>query len=344
MTNYIYVKTQDIAISFEDGQTILDAAEQAGFALPYSCRRGVCSSCKGGLVSGHVIVGRGSSLSGQHEDILYCLAQPRGSIEIAPKWIEARARPERRRFTAHVHRIDQPAPDVSIVHLRLPIGRRMTFRAGQYAKVFIDNGESRNYSLANPPQDNDVAIFHVRRVPGGRFSDLIMAALQQGDKLDIEFPYGLFSMTSANDVPAVMLATGTGFSSVRSMIEDLIRRRESRPVHLFWGGRTLADLYALGEVQRWADRHGWFQVTPVLSRPPAAWDGATGYVQHAALADYPDLREHEVYACGNPGMIDAARTLLTGTAELAEDNFFADPFVPAGDLVSLPYSALNPVP
>lgn len=336
MTDYIHVEGREISIPFEDGQTILDAAEKAGYALPYSCRKGVCSSCKGGLVSGELIVGRQSSLSGRHEDVLYCMARPRGTVEIAPKWIEAREAPARRRFTARVHRIDRPAPDVAIVHLRLPIGRRMPFRAGQYAKVFLEDGESRNYSLANPPHDNDVATLHVRRVPGGRFSDQRLALLERGSELDIELPYGLFSMSAQEDTPAVMLATGTGFSSIRSMVEDLVRRRERRPVHLFWGGRTMGDLYALEEVRRWAERHAWFEFTPVLSRPDAGWDGAAGHVQRAALARYPNLREYEVYACGNPGMIDDARALLTGSAGLAEDNFYADPFVPAGEPVPLP--------
>ncbi len=336
MTDHIQITGRDIAFPCEPGQTILDAAEQAGFALPYSCRKGVCSSCKGGLVSGELVVGRGSTLSGRHEDILYCTARPRGPIEIAPKWIEARTAPQRRRFTARVYRIDHPAPDVAIVHLRLPIGRRMPFRAGQYAKLFMANGDSRNYSLANPPHDNDVAVLHVRRVPGGRFSDRTLATLAQGSSIDIELPYGLFTMSGERETPAVMLATGTGYSSVRSMIADLIRRRERRPVHLFWGGRTFDDLYAAAELDRWAERHAWFTFTPVLSRPSGDWTGATGHVQLAALHCYPDLRGHEIYACGNPAMIDDARTRMTRSAGLAEDNFYADPFVPAGDPVLPP--------
>lgn len=335
-TEMIHVAGSDIAFPFEPGETVLDAAERAGFSMPYSCRKGVCSSCKGGLVAGDVITGRASRLSGRHEDVLYCNARPQGTVEIAPKWIVSSKAPDRRRFKTHVHRIEHPAKDVTILHLRLPIGRRMPFRAGQYVRVFLDDGSSRNYSLANPPHDNDMAVLHVRRVPGGRFSDRLIGTIETGGTLDIELPYGLFCLSEHAGVPAVVLATGTGFSPLCSMIEDLIRRRSGRPVHLFWGGQTLDDLYAIERVRGWAQRHAWFRFTPVLSRPHPEWSDAAAYVQQAAIARYPNLGGHEVYACGNPDMVEDARALLTASAGLAEDNFYADPFVPAGDPVPLP--------
>ena len=160
-----------------------------------------------------------------------------------------------------------------------------------------------------------------------------MVEQAQGSKLPIQ---ALVDRVTLWFVPAVMLATGTGFSPLCAMIEDLIRRRSGRPVHLFWGGRTLDDLYALDRVRRWAQRHAWFRFTPVLSRPHPEWSDAAAHVQQAAIARYPDLRGHEVYACGNPDMVEDARALMTASAGLAEDNFYADPFVPAGDPVPPP--------
>jgi CDP-4-dehydro-6-deoxyglucose reductase len=69
--------------------------------------------------------------------------------------------------------------------------------------------------------------------------------------------------------------------------------------------------------------------TPVLSRAAAAWDGARGHVQDVALAapgKVPDLGRHQVYACGSPAMVAAARAALQA-AGLPPERFHADAFV-----------------
>ena len=56
MTFTITLKTSDgeSTLQCEDDQYILDAAEEAGVDLNYSCRAGACSSCAGKIVSGTI--------------------------------------------------------------------------------------------------------------------------------------------------------------------------------------------------------------------------------------------------------------------------------------------------
>ena len=53
----------DIGFDCEEDETVLDAADRAGYAIPYSCRKGVCSSCEGGIAAGEAIV-RGQGVQG----------------------------------------------------------------------------------------------------------------------------------------------------------------------------------------------------------------------------------------------------------------------------------------
>jgi len=72
----------------------------------------------------------------------------------------------------------------------------------------------------------------------------------------------------------------------------------------------------------------WLSYVPVLSepKPDDAWTGRTGFVHRAVLADLPDLSAHEVYACGAPVMVDAARREFTAQAGLPDEFFYADAF------------------
>lgn len=330
MTSQVSIAETDISFPCEPDERILDAAERAGYTMAYSCRKGVCVTCRSGLTKGSVKIAPFGSPRQAGEDILCCMATPDGPVEIAPPWIEQRRQPERARHDVLVHKIEDRSKEVAILHLRLPIGRRVHFAAGQYVTVMMEGGDSRNYSIANPPHLNDIVELHIRRVPGGQFSDAVLNSLKPGSFLDIELPFGLFSWSEDVTRPAIMLATGTGFAPLKSMIRELIRQRIFRPVHLFWGGEREADIYDRALVEGWVKTLPWFSFTPVLASPDADWHGATGFVQDAVLSHYADLSGHEVYACGNPMMIDHARKLLSERGGLPADAFHSDSFVFSG--------------
>ncbi|GAB2754909.1 2Fe-2S iron-sulfur cluster-binding protein [Sinomonas soli] len=330
MTFTISVRDSEVAFGCKPGQNVLDAAETAGWAIPYSCRKGVCDTCLGTLASGSVEAPGGGSVTGPAE-VRLCRAQPIGDIEIAPRRIEARTPPVRKRLTTTVFRRRQVAPSVTILDLRYPIGRRTPFRAGQFLNVILDDGDTRSYSLANPPQHNDLAQLHIRHEPNGVFSARILQQLEFHDTVEIEAPFGEFFVEDADvaEDPIILLATGTGYAPMRSIILDHIARRLTRPVHLYWGARTVEDLYALHTIRGWAQRHPWLRFTPVLSRPHPGWEGATGWVHTVAIADHPDLSSSHIYACGSEAMTLTAAEELARERDVAPDRFHSDAFVSA---------------
>jgi len=317
-----------IAFACAADEAILDAAERAGYALPYSCRKGICSTCEGSLVAGQMQV-RDRRIVGRNDAVLMCQARPCSDVEIMPKRIEERAAPPRKTLTATVYRIARSAPEVCVLTLRFANGVRVKFQAGQYLQVLLPDGDRRNFSLANAPHENDGVELHIRHVSGGRFSERMLQTLAVGQKLTVELPFGQFFLREGGR-PAIFLATGTGFAPIKSIFEAALRGGDRRPMRLYWGARTLPDLYMAERVAKWVDRAPWFSFVSVLSRPDGDWTGRTGRVHRAALEDNPDMSNVEVYACGNPLMIAAARKDFANEGGLPEARFYADAFVASG--------------
>lgn len=321
-------------IRFDCGadETVLDAAGRAGYDIPYSCRNGVCTSCRGEVLAGKVDRGRDAALSAAEREegsVLFCQAQPRSDLDIRPRRISKTDPNARKTVAAKVFRLTRATADVALLQLRFPAGTRVKFKAGQYLHVLLDGGERRSFSMANPPQESDGAQLHIRHVPGGRFTDrLFSGALNQGDTLRVELPDGDFHLRDGES-PVLLVASGTGFAPIKSIVEDAAKRRVARDMTLYWGARRRDDLYLPDLPKKWAAQNERFRFVPVLSEE--GWAGRQGFVHRAVLEDHRDLAAFEAYACGVPAMTTAARRDFTA-AGLPPDRFFCDAFVTPADL------------
>lgn len=312
-------------------ESLLDAALAAGVALAHDCRLGGCGACRVKVVSGaheydEVPFGISEEESGAGF-VLACQARARSDMTIAaghagaevwaPVVVEAR-----------VVEVGSLGPEVRRLAIALPEDLALKFNPGQYMNVVLENGVRRSFSMASARRGGanaSVLDFHIKRVPGGRFTDRLLSGLRAGDRLDVELPLGSFRFHAEDYRPLVMVATGTGLAPVKGIIESLMDDPDCPPVSLYWGARTEADLYLHDEIQQWGARLYEFRYVPVLSRPHSGWSGRRGYVQHAVCEDFPDLSEHAVYLCGSPGMIDAARRdFLRNGANI--DHLYADSF------------------
>jgi CDP-4-dehydro-6-deoxyglucose reductase len=125
----------------------------------------------------------------------------------------------------------------------------------------------------------------------------------------------------------IMIAGGTGFAPIKSLIEHAIHIEDKRDVYLYWGVRTESDLYMNELAQAWADENINIHYIPVLSEAgdDSGWTGKTGFVHEAVLEDYKDLSGYDVYTCGPPPMINAVVENLPKHG-LKKERIFSDSF------------------
>jgi CDP-4-dehydro-6-deoxyglucose reductase len=326
------------AFSVAPGETILEAALRQGIGLPYGCRNGACGACKGILRSGDLVYGEYQERALHAAEkaagkALTCCTQPVGDIVFEVRELAGAKDLAIRTLPCRVDRIDKRADEVAILYLRLPTGERLQFLAGQYVDILLRDGKRRSFSLANAPHDDEFLQLHVRKTPGGAFSRYVFEELKERAIMRFEGPLGTFFLREDSDKPIVFVAGGTGFAPIKAMIEHAFHHGDDRPTVLYWGARSLKDLYLAELPSQWQQAHANFTYIPVLSEPLAEdqWRGRTGFVHQAVLDDFPSLAGYQVYACGAPAMTDIARQTFVADKGLPEDEFYCDAFTPSVD-------------
>lgn len=338
----VTIQPSGTGLAVPEGETVLKAALAAGINIPYGCRNGACGSCKGKLLQGEIDYGTysESALSKIERDAgfaLFCCAKPLSDLVI-----EARVRQPGdavvKKLPCRVHKIERVADDVVILSIKLPANERLQFLAGQYIDFLLKDGERRSFSIGNAPHDDEVTQLHVRLVVGGKFTAHVFNTMKERDILRFEGPLGNFYLREESTKPVILLASGTGFAPIKSILEYTFRKglNNTRTMTLYWGGRRPKDLYLDELAQSWAAGQANFKYVPVISDalPEDQWAGRTGFVHRAVMQDFPDLSGHQVYACGVPIMVDSARSDFTGKCGLALDDFFADSFTTTADVLA----------
>ncbi len=331
MSHQVTIQPSGHQFSVKPGETLLAAALNAGFALPYGCRNGACGACKGKVLSGDVNFGTHQEGALTSEDkakglALFCCATAKSDLAIEVKEVGAAKDIPVKTLPCRVERMEKLADDVMALWLKLPANERLQFLPGQYLDFLLKDGQRRSFSLANSPEEDSLLELHIRHVPGGRFTDHVFGTMKAKDIMRIHGPHGSFFLRDS-DKPAIFLAGGTGFAPIKSILAHAFHHQVDRQFVLYWGARTLRDLYQPGVPALWQEQHKNFTFIPVLDQPAPedAWPGRVGRVHEAVLADFADLSGYQVYACGAPVMVQSARRDFVAQG-LPDDEFYSDAF------------------
>lgn len=327
-------------IEVEEGQNILDACLRQGIWLPHACVHGLCGTCKVDVVEGEVDHGDASqfALMDFERDggkTLACCATltEDTTIEADVDEDEDAENHPVRDHVGTVTEIRDLSPDIKGVFIEIE-GDPIEFQAGQYINLTVPGIDGpRAFSLASMPANGGAVELHIRKVEGGKATTWLHEAMQVGQRLAFTGPYGQFFTRKSRGGAMIFIAGGSGLSSPKAMVDELLAEGHDDPIWLFHGARGVKDLYYRDHFTALAAAHDNFHYVPVLSQLDEGddWSGETGFVHEGLEHSFPDGFEGATaYLCGPPPMIEAAiRSLMKG--RLFEDGIFTEKFLTAAD-------------
>jgi CDP-4-dehydro-6-deoxyglucose reductase len=323
----IFVMPDNLGFEVNSETNILQQALDKNYNVPYACKQGICGACKCKVLAGEVRLEDFNSKILTDEErhqgyTLLCKSYAISDVELLiPDILN-----KQNIIMTPVKVIElNKYKSVAVIRLKLPPTQNFTFKAGQYINVILTD-KIRSYSIASSPYTNYELELHIKYYKAGVFSEYIWTQIQINNILRIKGPLGIFSIKDGN-APLIFVATGTGFAPIKSILEYLIYHKSTREIHFYWGNRFVDDFYLLEYLESIKNK---LNITIHLCLSQQDLDGYyLGYVTHKLKQDFDNIRQYELYACGNIKMIEDVYELATNELQLNKNHFYSDVFTPS---------------
>ncbi|WP_421841757.1 2Fe-2S iron-sulfur cluster-binding protein [Marinobacter algicola] len=304
-------------------ETLLAAASRAGIAVPAACRNGVCELCEARLVSGEALNTRNQHTIPVTGRLMMCRTLALSDLELEIDAVMAAGDNQPRKFQAKVVDVRSISHDVYRVELQLPRRRELSFHAGQYLSVNLPDTDPCYFSIASSPSE-DLIELHIQATPEWVSAQKVIDALTSGGEVTVKLPHGRACLASAPDKPLLLVAAGTGFAQMKSLVDYLRKTSYDKPVKFYWGVRRHEDMYLRSLAQQWQEEWPPFTFLPVVGDDEDnEWSGHHDQLVRTVLASGMDWNNVEVHASGSPTMVYTLMDALI-EAGLPQVAFFSD--------------------
>lgn len=213
----------------------------------------------------------------------------------------------------------------TVYRVRLVPEAAFSFRAGQYLMVVMDERDKRPFSMASTPAEQEFIELHIGASELNLYAMAVMDRILKEREIVVDIPHGDAWLRDDEDRPLILIAGGTGFSYVRSIL--LTAPRVTRTViSLSTGVAAKRNISTISELEALSVNHPNLRVEPVVEQPEEGWRGRSGTVLTAVLQDHGTLAGHDIYIAGRFEMAKIARDLFCNERDAREDRLFGDAF------------------
>lgn len=214
-----------------------------------------------------------------------------------------------------------------LLHPESPVA----FKAGQYLMVVMGEKDKRPFSIASSPCRHQGELeLHIgaaeHNAYAGEVVEAMRNALESGTEIEIDAPHGEAWVREESKNSLLLVAGGTGFSYVRSILDHCIAQNINKPIYLYWGARDASQLYAKDELTDIASQYNNVHFIPVVEQAESGWNGKVGNVLQAIHEDFESLADYDIYVAGRFEMAGAAREQFTQNKQALRENMYADAY------------------
>jgi propane monooxygenase reductase subunit len=327
-----------IEIEVDEEQNVLRAASEQGLMLMHGCKEGQCAACKSFVLDGDDIeLDRYSTFAlpdyeKEEGFTLLCRAHVYEDVTIELLNFDEemiRSGLPIQNAVAEVVSIDHVTHDLRHLVLRLIEPVEVTFFPGQYMDIKVPGTDvTRSFSMANTSSKEDGRLeFVIKVYPDGLFSSFLDGTLQVGDRLDLQGPFGVFTLRDAPDKDIIFVGGGAGLAPILALLRSMAERGIDRKGVFYYGARTQQDLCFVEELTALQDKLSRFRFVPALSHEE--WEGENGFVTDVLKRHETDLKRAHAYICGPPPMVEAAMPLLAQLG-VPDKHIYYDKFTTTG--------------
>lgn len=199
----------------------------------------------------------------------------------------------------------------------------LDFKGGQYIILHMPDGKRVPLSIASSPEEKGFLEMHIRLVKQYSLADEMIQLFKDANRVIIEGAYGSCHLNNSQR-DLVIIAGGTGFSPMKSMIESAFSNNCQRQIELYLGAQFMSDLYYHDLIKQWQIDNDNFSYIPVISGDDEIWEGATGFPHEVAIEQCePILTEKDFYVSGSEAMVMAVYRALTEKG-VKSSNIYSD--------------------
>ncbi|PJA78957.1 MAG: oxidoreductase [Nitrospirae bacterium CG_4_9_14_3_um_filter_51_5] len=209
-----------------------------------------------------------------------------------------------------------------------------TFTAGQFIDLSLPNisasdpqGHTRALTLASAPSEQQLMV--ATRLRDTAFKRML-AEMPLETTIDLEGPFGQFTLPADDSRTIVFLAGGIGITPFRSMLVEAAHHKLPHHLILIYSNRRPEDAAFLDELQSLQHDNAHFTCIGTMTSPnggTGTWEGETGRIDPAMLKKYVKEMEAALYyVVGPPAMVNGLHTMLE-SAGIHKTNIRSEEFV-----------------